>query len=92
MTRQWERFMYAVLGIELLIFCYFYYWGQHGLSYLVALKKERVEKLAIVDALQNKLEMLEDQIEDFSSSEFLKEKFARERLCMKKDGDMIYFR
>ena len=92
MTRQWQRFMYAFLCIELLIFCYFYYWGQHGLAYLVALKKERVEKLATLDELHIKLELLEDQIEDFSSSAYLKEKFARERLYMKKDGDMIYFR
>lgn len=92
MTRQWERYMYAMLCIELLIFCYFYCWGQHGLRYLVVLKKERIEKLATLDELHNTFEMLQDQIEDFSNSEFLKEKFARERLCMKKDGDMIYFR
>ena len=69
-----------------------YYWGEHGLKYLVLLKKERMEKLSVIDALQNNLEVLQDQIEDFSNSEFLKEKFARERLYMKKDGDMVYFR
>lgn len=92
MTRHWQRFMYVILCMQLLIFGYFYYWGQHGLHYLVALKKERSEKLSVLDELYNKYELLQDQIEDFANSEFLKEKFARERLYMKKDGDMIYFR
>lgn len=92
MTRQWERILYAILFLEMLVFCGMYYWGEHGLKYLVLLKKERMEKLSVIDALQNNLEVLQDQIEDFSNSEFLKEKFARERLYMKKDGDMVYFR
>lgn len=92
MTRFWERVMYGVLSIELLIFCGMYYWGEQGLYYLASLKKERIEKACIIDELHNKLEELQDQIEDFSNSEFLKEKFARERLYMKKDGEVIYFR
>jgi len=92
MTRQWKRLIYVMLGMQLLVFGYFYYWGQHGLQYLTGLKKERIEKLAILDDLHMQSELLQDQIEDFSTSEFLKEKFARQRLCMKKDGDVVYFR
>jgi len=92
MTRKGERVLYAILLIEFVIFCYMYYWGAHGLKYLVEIKKQRIEKMQIIDELQNTYEELQDTIDDFSNSAFLKEKFARERLYMKKDGDMIYFR
>jgi len=82
------RFFFVV---EIAIFLGVYFFGGNGLQYLNRLKNENNVIKYKVLALENEICTLEKDIRDWNTSDFYKEKVAREQLQMAKHGDIIYF-
>ena len=80
------------LCIEMLLFGLVYAFGPHGLSMLAKLEQSYYDTEVRCQELENKIGRMEQDVDEWEHSSFLKEKVARERLLMKKPGETIYFR
>lgn len=88
----WKRIALLFLCIETLLFGLIYSFGPHGLSMLSQLDKSYYELEVRCDDLERAIGDLEVDIQEWAKSDFLKERVARERLLMKKPGEVVYFR
>jgi cell division protein FtsB len=92
MRYLWSRFIIIFLMVEVVLFGVYYNFGPRGrlaLQQLQQLKSETQQQIETMTAENNDLQ---DQIESWKTDQFLQEKFAREKLAMQKQGEIIYFR
>lgn len=88
----WSRSIILLLSLEAIVFVVNY---NYGLSGLQALQQLKVSKKLLQDEiaiLQNENNLLQEQIDEWSTGLFLQEKFAREKLQMQKKDEKIYLR
>lgn len=85
-----QRLLQWGLGLEIIIFGLLYYFGPHGLSHLSVMKIKKEEMLQEIMLIGAEVDQLKKDIKR-STTVFAKEKIARERLCMKKDNETVYF-
>jgi len=78
-------------AIEIIVFITVYMFGSNGLQFLRRLQEDNNRLVCHIADLQKKIDSLQQEISDWQSSDFFKEKVARENLQMAKSGDQIYF-
>lgn len=88
----WKKVALLFLCIETLLFGLVYSFGPHGLSMLSQLDQSYENLEVRCEELAEGIERIEEEIEEWTHSSFLKEKVARERLLMKKPKEVVYFR
>ena len=79
-------------GIELIVFVFMYLCGAHGIQ---ARRQLHIENLNLSDRIassKTEVAQLEGEIRSWESDSFYKEKLARERLGLAREGDIIYYR
>jgi cell division protein FtsB len=92
MRYLWSRFIVIFLMIEVVLFGVYYNFGPHGRLALQQLQQLKVETQQQIESMIAENNDLQDQIESWKTDQFLQEKFAREKLAMQKQGEIIYFR
>lgn len=92
MRYLWSRFIIFVLIFEGLVFIFYYNFGPRGMHALYELKHARDGATADIDQMKNTNDDLCEQIEEWENGLFLQEKFARERLALQKEKEIIYFK
>lgn len=92
MRYAWSRFVVILLLFEGVIFALNYNFGSSGLRTLRNLKHVKATLHNDIDKLKVENSLLQDEIDEWSSSLFLQEKYAREKLQMQKEHEKIYFR
>ena len=88
----WSRLIIIFLIAEIIIFAVYYCLGPRGMKALEQLQsiKNTTHEQIVSMTMEN--DQLQEQINAWQTDEFLQEKFARERLAMQKEGEIIYFR
>ena len=92
MRYLWSRFIIIFLMAEGMAFAVYYNFGPRGLQTLRALKTTKLTTQSDIKRIQQENNDLRDQIEEWKSDQFLQEKFAREKLALQKENEIIYFR
>lgn len=92
MRYLWSRFIIIFLLIEGVAFVIYYNHGPRGIQALHALKKIKATAQYDIKKLEQKNDDLRDQIAEWKSDLFLQEKFAREKLALQKENEIIYYR
>ena len=92
MRYVWSRFILLFLLLEVAAFTWYYHFGPCGRKALHQLQEIARQTQEKIDAMVQKNNDLQDQIESWKTDPFLQEKFAREKLAMQKQGEIIYFR
>jgi cell division protein FtsB len=77
--------------LEILIFIGVYFFGNDGYRRISEIDEENQKLCMEVFVLKGEIEKIEKEIQEWQATDFYKEKFARERLQMAKQGDEIYF-
>jgi cell division protein FtsB len=80
------------LLIEGVIFTIYYNHGSRGMQALRVLKKIKTTAQSDIKNLERKNDDLRDQIEEWKNDLFLQEKFAREKLALQKENEIIYYK
>lgn len=88
----WSKFLVLFLVCEVTIFGVVYYFGGQGVLYLQQLKKQRISLVSHVTVLQSEIDDLKDTITQWEDGSFLQEKYAREKLHLQKENELIYFK
>lgn len=88
----WSKFLVGFLIVEVVVFAAFYYFGPDGITRLYALKQQRVQLACELQQVEKEIEFMEKELVAWQEELFLKEKFAREKLCMQKDNETVYLR
>lgn len=91
MTFFVRRCLILFIGVELLIFCVIYCFGPKSLKSLHEIKSTQVATRIEIAQLQQELEILKSNIAK-NQTDFAKEKIARQRLLMKKNDEIVYFK
>lgn len=87
-----KRFLLRVsFVVEIIIFFAIYCFGSKGVQALLTLRKENTQIAFQVSKLQQEVNELEQQVDDWKSSSFYQEKVARETLHMAKKNEEVYF-
>ncbi len=92
MRYLWSRLIIFFLMVEVILFGLYYNFGPRG---RVAVQQLQQLKMATDNEIKTMMienKELQNQIESWKSDPFLQEKFARERLALQKEGEIIYFR
>lgn len=92
MRYLWSRFIIIFLFVEGAVFIMYYNHGPRGIQTLHALKKIKAAAQSDIKKLTCKNDDLRDQIEAWKNDLFLQEKFAREKLALQKENELIYFK
>jgi cell division protein FtsB len=92
MRYLWSRLIIIFLAIEGVGFILYYNFGPRGIQTLRVLKKTKMAAQSDIEKIKSENADLKDQIEEWKSDLFLQEKFAREKLSLQKEGEIIYFR
>jgi cell division protein FtsB len=77
--------------VEVVLFGVYYNFGPCGRIALQQLQQLKVETEQQIECMTAEND-LRDQIESWKTDQFLQEKFAREKLALHKQGEIIYFR
>lgn len=77
--------------LEIIIFIGVYVFGENGYKNISEVNLENQKLLSEIVVLKNEIKVIEKEIQEWQATDFYKEKFARERLQMAKQGDEIYF-
>lgn len=88
----WSKFLVIFLVCEVAIFGVVYYFGSQGIVYLNEIKHQRKVIAQNVRDLESEVVDLEHKVEQWSEDSFLHEKYAREKLHLQKDKEIIYFK
>ena len=88
----WKRVALFLLLLETVLFGVVYVFGPHGLSMLSQLEETLYTLELKCEDLQQQNEQIQEDIDEWERSAYLKEKVARERLLLKKSGETVYFR
>ncbi len=91
MRYVWSRFFVMVLSIEGVVFIVNYHFGSSGVQTLHRLKDAKKILQSDIAQLQVENNLLQEQIDEWSSGLFFQEKYAREKLHMQKAEEKIYF-
>ena len=91
MTFFVRRCLLIFMIFELLIFCVVYCFGPKGLKTLWDVEHMCIQVDKDIVLLHKEIESLQIDIAQNQTS-FAKEKIARERLLMKKDDEIVYFK
>lgn len=92
MRYLWSRFIIIFLLVEGVVFIIYYNHGPRGIQTLHALKKIKATAQSDIKNLTLQNDDLRDQIEEWKSGLFLQEKFAREKLALQKENEIIYYK
>ncbi len=92
MRYLWSRLIIIFLLGEVLLFVVYYKYGPRGTNVLRALKKIKSIAQSDIKDLGQKNNDLHDQIEEWKSDLFLQEKFAREKLALQKENEIIFYK
>ena len=92
MRYLWSRFIIIFLLVEGVAFVMYYNFGHRGIVSLRALKKVKADAQSDIKNLEHANDDLREQIEEWKHDTFLQEKFAREKLALQKENEIIYFR
>jgi cell division protein FtsB len=87
--RQHLRYLIAAAELSFLIF--FYLWAGHGWFALSRLNREKNMIEVDIQRLDTKIKDLNGSIAAFQSSDFGKEKIAREQLHMARPDDIVVY-
>lgn len=91
MTLFFKRLVLSVLLIESIFFCVLYCFGPNGMHILSSLRAQKVYILADIENLKRDIVQIKQELE-YSQGDFYKEKMARERLQMKKNNEIVFFK
>ncbi|MCX5923204.1 MAG: septum formation initiator family protein [Candidatus Dependentiae bacterium] len=91
MTFLVRRFIIMFLIFEVALFVLLYCFGPKGLSSFVDLKNKKQQTIQDIQNLKEEIEKLRLDVQA-GLSDFSKEKIAREKLLMKKDQELVYFK
>ncbi len=91
MTFLVRRFIILLLIFELVLFGLLYCFGPKGLNNLMDLRQQQQQAIQDIDLLHKEIKILQSDIE-IGLGDFAKEKIAREKLLMKKDQELVYFK
>lgn len=79
------------LCVELLIFGYGYFFGDHGLFARFKIEGEQERIIVSISQLKDEIAQLEKKSEEWLKYPFYQEKIAREQLHMARKDDEIFF-
>jgi len=88
LKRRALRFFFAV---EILIFITFYLLGSNGIQCLMVLQAEQKELNYQLRVAKTEVAQLNEQINQWQTTPFFKEKIAREQLQMAREGEEICY-
>lgn len=88
----WSRFLIFFLCFEACAFMMYYNFGPCGIQALHTLRKIKVTAQSDIKKFYYQNEILRDEIKAWQEGSFLQEKFAREKLALQKENEVIYFR
>jgi cell division protein FtsB len=91
MKKIYAYILYAVLGVEMLIFAGFYIRGPQGLRTLSDMYVEQVSMREGIDQLDQEVAALRTDINAWQKHPFHKEKIAREQLQMARPDDEVFY-
>jgi len=77
--------------LEILVFIGVYLFGKDGYRHIREVNAENQKLSCEILVIKNEIEAIEKEVKEWQASDFYREKFARERLQMAKEGDEIYF-
>ena len=92
MRYLWSRFIIIFLVIEVIAFVLYYNFGPRGVVTLRALAKIKTDAQADIKKIACANDDVREQIEEWKHDSFFQEKFAREKLALQKENEIIYFR
>lgn len=92
MRYLWSRFIVIFLVIEGIAFGVYYTYGPRGIQVLYAMKKLKRIAQDDIQALRKSNTDVREQIESWKHDLFFQEKFAREKLALQKENEIIYYR
>lgn len=81
----------AIIGIELLVFFGYYFWGSRGMPLLRVLRAENKKLIADSMVIEEDNAHLQKEIDEWHTYPFYKEKIAREELQFIQPGETVYF-
>ena len=80
-----------VVGVEIAVFCFFYYYGTEGVLVLRNFQKETEALVTCVTQEEHEVAGLENMIISWQTDSFYKEKVAREVLQMARTSEQVYY-
>lgn len=90
MKIQKKKVLRLLFLVEVLCFFSFYIFGKNGVLRIKSAKKDNMEFEEKINNIKLEIESVKKDIIIWKSSDFYKEKYARERLQMAREGDRIY--
>lgn len=91
MRYLWSRVVMCVLCFEAVVFAIHYYYGVRGVLVVREQQQAKIAMQAEIAQTKIKNEDVREQIEAWKESSFLQEKFAREKLALQKEQEIIYY-
>lgn len=76
---------------EIVIMLGFYFFGSHGISALKRLGKEKQQMQQQVDSCLGEINVLHKEINEWKTSDFNREKIAREQLHMARPDELVIY-
>lgn len=86
-----KNFLRRILVIEIVIFVGYYLFGAHGLQAIKCIKQENILLVEHIKKIEQEIAALEQDILQWDTNLFYKEKIAREQLQLAKEGDEVYY-
>lgn len=77
-------------GLEIILFSFFYYFGAQGLQAINNLKKNNIALKDELKKIELNVAKIQNQLADYTSDPFFREKIAREQLLMAKDEELLF--
>lgn len=81
----------AFFACEIVVMFAFYFFGSHGLSALKRLGKEKEQIQEQVDCCLGEINVLQKEINEWKTSDFNREKIAREQLHMARPDELVIY-
>ena len=78
------------LGIEIVVFLFFYCISPNGLPLLKKREQENKVIQKCIAQLEKEIEMIEQETNEWEDDSFYKERIAREQLYMARPDDEVY--
>lgn len=86
-----KKLLLGALLFEVILFFMLYYFGPNGYHLFSGLIQQKIVLYEQIKKIQSDIDTLEQKIR-ISQTAFAKERVARERLFMKKDDEIVYFK
>jgi len=92
MRYVWSRLVIIFLLLQGVVFIINYGWGPRGICVLKELKAIKIAAQEDIQRLKTQNDDVRHQIDAWHNDIFFQEKYAREKLEMQKENEIIYFR